>query len=230
MTPKTRTALEMAQEYFTEYSGYRSEDVAKAITEALTEPAPRRLTRDDIRQLFFKNSVSFPGKYEVTPGQAERIARAIEDRSANLWRCEMTEYTLPEPLCRDDTEHGKDYYIAKHVTDAYAAGLEVGRKESINAPFERVPQHAFDPGCGPVPPEPKTCPHGVDKQFAFNCPECKEPGLGTLKAPEGWQLVPIEPTPDMVRSGKTDKTMGQWHKKIKAAWAVMLATAPEYKP
>jgi hypothetical protein len=44
MTPKTRKALEMAQEYFTEYSGYRSEDVAKAITEALADPAPRRLT------------------------------------------------------------------------------------------------------------------------------------------------------------------------------------------
>jgi hypothetical protein len=34
----------------------------------------------------------------------------------------MTEYTLPEPLCRDDTEHNKDYYVAKHVTDAFAAG------------------------------------------------------------------------------------------------------------
>jgi hypothetical protein len=84
----------------------------------------------------------------------------------------MTEYTLPEPLCRDDTEHGKDYYVAKHVTDAFAAGLEEGRK-----------------------------------------------------VPEGWQIVPIDPTLEM-----WDALQGVSYLGAVEAYKNVLAAAPEYKP
>lgn len=42
----------------------------------------------------------------------------------------------------------------------------------VNMPFERVPQHAFDPGFGPVPPEPSHCPHGVHIKFLHTCKSC----------------------------------------------------------
>ena len=34
-----------------------------------------------------------------------------------------SEYTLPAPLSRDDTEHGKDYFTAAHVQAAHEAGM-----------------------------------------------------------------------------------------------------------
>lgn len=43
----------------------------------------------------------------------------------------------------------------------------------VNMPFERLPQHAWDPGHGPVPPIPKECAHGVSTKF--NCPQCNTP-------------------------------------------------------
>jgi predicted nucleic acid-binding Zn-ribbon protein len=45
----------------------------------------------------------------------------------------------------------------------------------VNLPFERVPQHASDPGFGAVPPEPDFCPHGVRKEFRAKCAPCNEP-------------------------------------------------------
>lgn len=33
------------------------------------------------------------------------------------------QYKLPEPISRDDTEHGKDYYTTSDVQAAYRAGL-----------------------------------------------------------------------------------------------------------
>lgn len=50
------------------------------------------------------------------------------------------------------------------------AGEVVVDPVECNLPFERVPQHRWDPGVGPVPPMPKECPHGVST--AFPCPDC----------------------------------------------------------
>jgi hypothetical protein len=46
---------------------------------------------------------------------------------------------------------------------------------AVNPPFERIPQHASDPGFGPVPPEPDHCPHGIRKEFVSRCVPCNTP-------------------------------------------------------
>jgi len=70
------------------------------------------------------------------------------------------------------------------------------------------------------------------------CPANKCPWQGlrpvdrALKAeaapivPQGWKLVPVEPTPEMVRAGQELKPLGKWHAQIKAVWTAMLAASP----
>jgi ubiquitin-protein ligase len=48
MTPKTKQALELAKSYFQTYKTVHHKDVLEAICEALAEPAPRRLTNEEI--------------------------------------------------------------------------------------------------------------------------------------------------------------------------------------
>lgn len=63
-------------------------------------------------------------------------------------------YTLPEPLSRDDTEHGKDYFTAAQMQAAYEAGLWVAPEgyklvpivptpEMIEAAYNAMYSHAF---------------------------------------------------------------------------------------
>ncbi len=44
--------------------------------------------------------------------------------------------------------------------------------------------------------------------------------------PQGWKLVPVGPTPEMVRAGQELKPLGKWHAQIKAVWTAMLAASP----
>lgn len=55
------------------------------------------------------------------------------------------------------------------ITEGAFGEVEVA---PVNQPFERIPQHAFDPGFGPTPPEPKACPHGIAIQFISRCVPC----------------------------------------------------------
>lgn len=91
----------------------------------------------------------------------------------------------------DGCPYGQSNQMAKKARSRWIEGLDAGvlrkceieeedRKSAIvpikvNVPFERVPQHASDPGFGPVPPEPEVCPHGVRKEFRHRCEPCNTP-------------------------------------------------------
>lgn len=60
--------------------------------------------------------------------------------------------------------------------------------------------------------------------------EAVAPMLASARAPEGWQLVPVEPTVEMMRAG--DDTgfhtyTGTWSITPDACWQAMLAAAPK---
>ena len=52
--------------------------------------------------------------------------------------------------------------------------------------------------------------------------------LSAPAVPDGWMLVPIEPTPEMVRAAHNcmPPVSRKWHAAIKEKWAAMLAAAP----
>lgn len=55
---------------------------------------------------------------------------------------------------------------------------------------------------------------------------------GEVAVPNGWRLVPVQPTPEMVRAAQNcPEGHGQkWHSVHKAKWAAMLAAAPTPQP
>ena len=70
------------------------------------------------------------------------------------------------------------------------------------------------------------------------CPACartkQEPNVA--RAPEGWQLVPKEPIPEMIKSGRISDPLGcdvedeDADTVYRGVWFGMLAAAPEPKP
>lgn len=71
----------------------------------------------------------------------------------------------------DGLDDGVMAKCAEDEADRKAAIVPI----AVNLPFERVPQHASDPGFGTVPPDPEECPHGVRKEFRSNCAPCNTP-------------------------------------------------------
>lgn len=57
-----------------------------------------------------------------------KVARAIE--AAILAKLASAE--LPEPIQRDDTEHGVDYYTALQLHEAYAQGFAAGAASQLS--------------------------------------------------------------------------------------------------
>lgn len=47
-----------------------------------------------------------------------------------------------------------------------------------------------------------------------------------FNVPPGYVLVPLEPTPEMIRAGQELKPVGKWHTQIRAVYAAMLDAAP----
>jgi hypothetical protein len=82
------------------------------------------------------------------------------------------------PACRDTKmmDGGGGSRIPCDLCDD-RAGQQPAQPEAatVNLPFARVPQHADDPGFGPVPPESSHCPHGARKEFRSNCEPCNTP-------------------------------------------------------
>lgn len=57
-------------------------------------------------------------------------------------------------------------------------------------------------------------------------PGCPTPGACSCAIPAVWQLVPKEPTPEMIDKGRTELT--QWGRlQAEACYRAMLAAAPE---
>lgn len=56
------------------------------------------------------------------------------------------------------------------------------------------------------------------------------PVVQSARVPDGWKLVPIEPTPEMVKAGSTSGGLGmdfhEWMGRINLAWRHILAAAP----
>jgi hypothetical protein len=83
MTPKTRKALELAQRAIL-YGGAcgvtQSEEALLAITEALAEPAPHRLTLTNVDLLDMWKDATYKAMREDEGEAHEFYARAIEAR------------------------------------------------------------------------------------------------------------------------------------------------------
>jgi hypothetical protein len=137
-------------------------------------------------------------------------------------------------LTRDETEHGNDYYLAVEVDRLLSAEQAVPvhpvswidckvqmpppgvRVFFLHKDYDRV---GFDTWFGddfrwtpshwmPIPPLTAT------------------PTEAHPTAPEGWKLVPVEPTKEMIDRGRTDNTM-QGRAFAEACYRAMLAAAPE---
>lgn len=66
------------------------------------------------------------------------------------------------------------------------------------------------------------------RHYDRTCPACNEPPAH-ITAPEGWKLVPVEPTPAMLNQGihAFNETLGTPYTRLDAEWAAMLAAAPQ---
>lgn len=56
--------------------------------------------------------------------------------------------------------------------------------------------------------------------------ECKP----EFKVPDGWKLVPVAPTSEMISAGNAELAYDCCSGTADEAWPAMLAAAPEYKP
>ena len=54
--------------------------------------------------------------------------------------------------------------------------------------------------------------------------------LAALRSvPEGWQIVPVEPTPEMISAGWEHTALPCWSEDVAKAYRAMLSAAPKAK-
>jgi hypothetical protein len=71
------------------------------------------------------------------------------------------------------------YHLMHYKGELWQRGWDIAKELNseppCNLPFERIPQHAADPGFGPVPPRPKVVElHQEPSRFAAGEHEAKE--------------------------------------------------------
>jgi hypothetical protein len=82
----------------------------------------------------------------TSPKQADELLKAIVD----IWDDGPDGDNYQPGSLRETIEEAREY-----LAQPPSAPPEAGKVQSVNQPFERIPQHAADPGFGPVPPIPK---------------------------------------------------------------------------